>query len=117
MYITMQLSNGRGVQVRPHLPRDTLLGQHLWLDLYQLHSYGLAGALVQRHLKLHIIWKRPERERETKKRGKRQKMIQIGDAVAELQSQLYVTQQEQMEFMIGRLMPMDGGQQCYVMSA
>lgn len=44
-------------------------------------------------------------------------MIQIGDAVAELQSQPYVTQQEQMEFIIGRLMPMDGGEQCYVMSA
>ena len=73
MYITMQLSNGRGVQVRPHLPRDALLGQHLRLDLYQLHSDGLAGALVKRHLKLHIIWKR-DGEREN--RGKQKSVLE-----------------------------------------
>lgn len=46
MNITMQHSKGRGVRVSSHLALDALLWQHLWLDLKQLHCYGLASAPV-----------------------------------------------------------------------
>lgn len=55
MNITMQHSKGKGVQVWPHLARDALLWQHLWLYLKQLHCYGLASAPVRGYLKLYII--------------------------------------------------------------
>lgn len=55
MNITMQHSKGIGVQVWPHLARDALLWQHLWLYLKQLHCYGLASAPVRGYLKLNII--------------------------------------------------------------
>lgn len=55
MNITMQHSKGIGVQVWPHLARDPLLWQHLWLYLKQLHCYGLASAPVRGYLKLYII--------------------------------------------------------------
>lgn len=51
----MQHSKGIGVQVWPHLARDALLWQHLWLNLKQLHCYGLASAPVRGYLKLYII--------------------------------------------------------------
>lgn len=55
MYITMQHSKGRGVQVWSHLPRDSFFGQDFSFDLYKLHCNWFASALVRGHLKLHII--------------------------------------------------------------
>lgn len=43
------------MQVWPHLARDPLLWQHLWLYLKQLDCYGLASAPVRGYLKLYVI--------------------------------------------------------------
>ena len=51
----MQLSEGIGMQVWPHLTRNSLLRQHLWLYFQQLYCNGLASAPVRGHLKFDII--------------------------------------------------------------